>query len=833
MAMTWMGLIGRGTGGAAARGLIRGAAWLGLMLSASAGQALTVPAYWSNPSNCTSCHDAPSSYSPFFGSGPSAGLRSNLGSDALFKQYVNGYTSGGSSPTSLMQNLSLANATAIRPYMLQRLFGEITGPGLTSAVPSHDYAFASTLVGSGAQVVLTIQNHRTSAATIAFSGITTNSSNNFWYAESCPSSIAAGGTCNVTVHFDPVSMGAKTGQLVVTLDGFAQTVDLSGLGQARQFSVSPGSFNFSAMVGTTNTLLQSTITNSGNLSLTLGTLSLSGAGAADYAIDGSSTCTSGGAVAASGACVVAVRFSPSIAGARNATLNIPHNAPGNPSSVALNGTANPIPVPTISADAASLSFGDTQLGANTVRTVNVQNVGTANLNFSAFNRTGTGAADYTLGGTCSTTTPLAPSSSCTLIVTFAPSALGSRPGVLTIASDASNGAYVLSLTGQGIPVPAPLVSLSTLLLDFGNQTIDGLYQPRNVTLTNTGTANLSGIVLGLTGTGLSLVDANVCGGTLAPSASCVIQVRFVPTAQANYTGTLSVSSNAAGSPHQVAVQGRGVASAAPVLAWTPAVTTLSFGAQAVGGASAVQTATLTNQGPGGATITLVNAIGSDAANFSVTLSGCAVGGVLYEGDTCDVQVQFVPSGAGAKTATVQFASTGSPPTTVSLTGTGSGGPLADVSLSQSVLAFGTVRQGARSEPQAVVLSSSGSSSLHVTAASVTGPYALDAQGCPAMPFDLPVGASCTLMVSFEPTATGSSAGNLTITSNAVASSIDIVLGGQGEPAPKASSGGCSISSGESAFDPTLWALVLGAVGVLVYRRRQARLEARQSGRQSS
>lgn len=819
MAMTWMGPDGNA---GLARWLAKGAALLGLAFSASTGQALTVPAYWSNPSNCTSCHDAPSSYSPFFGTGPSSGLRSNLGSDALFKQYVNTYTSGGSSPTSLMQNLSLANASAIRPYMLQRLFGEITGPGLTSAVPGHDYAFAPTLVGGGTQVVLTLQSHRTTAASVGFSGIGTSSSNNFWYAENCPASLPAGDSCNVTVHFTPQSMGAKTGQLVITLDGFAQTVDLSGLGQARQFSVSPGSFNFSAMVGTTNTLLQSTITNSGNLSLTLGTLSLSGAGAADYAIDGSSTCASSGVVAASGSCVVAVRFSPSVAGARNATLNLPHNAPGSPNTVTLNGTANPIPVPTISADAASLTFGDTQLGANTVRTVNVQNVGTANLNFSAFNRTGTGAADYSLGGTCSTSTPLAPSAGCTVIVTFAPSALGSRPGVLTLASDASNGAYVLSLSGQGIPVPAPVVSLSTLLLDFGNQTIDGLYQPRSVTLTNTGTANLSSIVLGLSGTDLSLVDANVCGGTLAPNASCQIQLRFVPTAQANYTGTLSVSSNAAGSPHQVAVQGRGVASAAPVLAWTPAVSTLSFGAQAVGGASALQTATLANQGPGGATVTLVNAIGQDAASFSVTLSGCAVGDVLYEGQTCDVQVQFVPGGAGAKSATVQFASTGSPPTALTLTGTGSGGPAADVTVSQSTLSFGTVRQGASSEPQPVVISSNGSSSLHVTAASVTGPYSLDAQGCPAMPFDLPVGSSCTLMVSFQPDASGSSAGRLTITSNATASSVDIVLGGVGEAPAKTSGGGCSIASGDSPLDPTLWALVLGAAGVLLHRRRQAR-----------
>jgi trimeric autotransporter adhesin len=56
----------------------------------------------------------------------------------------------------------------------------------------------------------------------------------------------------------------------------------------------------------------------------------------------------------------------------------------------------------------------------------------------------------------------------------------------------------------------------------------------------------------------------------------------------------------------------------------------------------------------------------------------------------------------------------------------------------------------------------------------------------------------------------------------------VTLTGEGEAGPQVSSGGiggggggCSIASGESPFDPTLWLIVLVAGGVLLYRRRQS------------
>lgn len=224
-----------------------------------------------------------------------------------------------------------------------------------------------------------------------------------------------------------------------------------------------------------------------------------------------------------------------------------------------------------------------------------------------------------------------------------------------------------------MPVPAPVVSLSTATLAFGNQTLGGLYQARTVTLTNTGTAALA-ITSFSVPTGVFAVESTTCGASLAASASCNVLVRFTPAvAGVDVAASLTLVSNEAGSPHTVSLTGRGTTAAAPVLVWSPLISTLDYGNVAVGSPSAVQTATVSNQGPGGATISLINIVGADAAQFSVS-PACAAGQVIYEGETCVLSLRFTPGLPGARTAQVQFASSGSPPTTLTLSGTGMGGP---------------------------------------------------------------------------------------------------------------------------------------------------------------
>jgi hypothetical protein len=78
-----------------------------------------------------------------------------------------------------------------------------------------------------------------------------------------------------------------------------------------------------------------TLTNSGNSTLSITSLTLTGADAGDFA-ETADTC--GSSVAAGANCTIEMTFTPSAAGQRTATLNITDNAAGSPQTVSLSGT---------------------------------------------------------------------------------------------------------------------------------------------------------------------------------------------------------------------------------------------------------------------------------------------------------------------------------------------------------------------------------------------------------------------------------------------------------------------------------------------------------------
>ncbi|RZI86815.1 MAG: choice-of-anchor D domain-containing protein [Rubrivivax sp.] len=805
-----------------ARAWLRACWGLALLGLASSVMAQTPPAQWTT--NCASCHgdgahyvNTPSGNSTYGIILPPSGSPW-LTSVAAFRTKLQ----GSAVPMNGFGNtLSDGDIDAIRNYLIQ---------ARDAVVTSSVAAFPNTLVSTASATTrtVTITNGRAVAITYGAPSVPSDFTVS---SESCGSRVVAadGGACTITLRFTPQAAGARSGNLSLSFVNNsvdptppARSIALSGTGTAPSFSIPSGTLTPSATVGTPSNT-STTISNVGNADLVLGTLSFSGAQASEFSLAAGNTCTAGLTLTPSSNCTLTVRFDPAAAGTRNASLSITHNATGSPQAVTLTGTASPAPTPSVTLSAASLAFADTQLGSSSQLTLTVGNNGQAPLVFSSIGVSGAAAANYVNTGTCSTGTPLAVSGQCTVIVTFSPSALGARAATLNINSNASNSPTVaMSLSGNGIPVPAPLVSLSAGQIDFGNQTLSGLYLPRVVTLTNTGTANLNLTSLSLSGAGFALSPATPCPSSLAPSAHCDIQVTFTPSsAGANYTGTVTVVSNAAGSPHQVNLLGHGTAAAAPTLAWSPLVSSAAFGSVTVGTLSATQTVTLSNPGPGGATLNLVNAVGADAANFTVSLSGCAVGNVLYEGETCQVVLQFVPGSAGAKTANVQIASSGSPPTALTMTGTGLGGPTPQMTLSATSLAFGHVTAGAHSAPLELRLTSSGANALRVSSLQVSGQYSLQDKTCPTPPFDLPAGTECSVMVSFNPNAAGNHAGAVQVMTNASPASVDVTLDGQGDKAADVSSGGCSLVEGDSALDPTLWVLAFAAAGVLVHRRRAA------------
>jgi hypothetical protein len=146
---------------------------------------------------------------------------------------------------------------------------------------------------------------------------------------------------------------------------------------------------------------------------------------------------------------------------------------------------------------------------------------------------------------------------------------------------------------------------------------------------------------------------------LAAGAYCTINVTFTPQVVGGQSGTLSVTDNAAGSPHTVALSGIGLGPVAVL-----STTSLNFGNQQVGTASTPKTVTLSNSGNAPMTITSLTASG----DFAQT-SNCV--SPLAAHTYCTITVTFTPTAAGTRTGaiTVNDNALGSPHT-VSLSGTG-------------------------------------------------------------------------------------------------------------------------------------------------------------------
>ena len=111
-------------------------------------------------------------------------------------------------------------------------------------------------------------------------------------------------------------------------------------------------------------------------------------------------------------------------------------------------------------------------------------------------------------------------------------------------------------------------------------------------------------------------------------------------------------------------------------------------------------------------------------------------------------------------------------------------PAPAVSLSPSTLTFASQTTGTTSAAQQVTLSNAGTAALVLTTIAATGDFA-ETNTCGS---SVAAGSSCTISVTFAPTATGARSGSLSVTDNASGSPHKTTLSGRGAAAQAA---GCT------------------------------------------
>jgi cytochrome c553 len=594
----------------------------------------------------------------------------------------------------------------------------LSGSGAAAAAPIAAVApaslsFASTAVGttSAAQSV-TLTN--SGAATLTLGTIATDSAAFIVSGGSCApgASLAVGASCSVSLSFRPAASGAASGALTISHNASpnTSTVALTGTGAAAVpiASLTPTSLSFSQVLASTSSNQTVTLSNTGSAVLSIGTITIAGAQASEFAKSG--TCANGASIAVGGNCTVLVNFTPVATGARAANLTITHNAAGSPSAVTLNGTGTSTPQPVIAVNNNALSFASQALASTSAtQTVTVSNAGQAALVLASVSLSGANGGDFALSGTCAANASIAAGASCALTVRFTPTALGGRAASVSIASNASP--VTISLSGTGVATPAPAVTLAPGSLDFGLSTVGAAPIARTVSLTNGGTAALSLSAVNVTGNGFG--GSHNCGTSVASGASCTLTLTFSPPSAAATTGQVSVVSNASGSPHTVALAGTGVLASTAVLNWSGAASA-TFADTAIGSVSAPTTLTLSNQGPGTASINSISIAGADAAEF---LSGgsCAVGASLAANATCTVSVAMAPAQVGPRAATLNVGTNGNGPPAAALSGNGVMSAQQLLAVSATAINFPPLTQSAAVSTLPVTVTNTGTAPLRVTA----------------------------------------------------------------------------------------------------------------------
>ena len=580
----------------------------------------------------------------------------------------------------------------------------------------------------------------------------------------------------------------------------------------------PSSLSFSqTTVGQTGSAQVVTVRASRIAALTSLSASVSG----DYVLQGG---TCGATLAAGSSCTIGVAFAPAAAGSRSGSLSISHSGLSTAVPIGLSGTGAATAQATVALDASALAFGNQAVGvASSARTVTVSNTGAAGLSFSSIGVSGAAAADFATSGSCAVGTAVAAGATCSVSVRFTPAATGSRAATLTLASNASNGSASVALSGTGQAAATPAVSLSPAALAFGSVAVGSSATAQSVTLLNSGTGPLNLQSVQASG---PFTASHACGSSLAAAASCSISVVFTPTGAGAATGSLSVASDASGSPHAVPLSGTGVLAGTGILQWSDSGP-LDFGSVAVGADASPQTLTLSNTGTASATLSTLTLAGANAADFRIdTASTCAVGQALAAGASCGLTLGFSPSAAGARAATLTLATdNASAPEVLALGGTGSIAAAPALVLSATALNF-VAPVGGSADAQPLTLANPGTADLHVSALTLgSARFALSSpasQGCGTAPFTLAPGASCTVELQWL----GAPGDAAETTALSVLSEVQpaavVELQGEGAAAQASNTGGggCTLGAGTDAVDPTLLALALAAAA-LAWRRRRA------------
>ncbi len=350
-----------------------------------------------------------------------------------------------------------------------------------------------------------------------------------------------------------------------------------------------------------------------------------------------------------------------------------------------------------------------------------------------------------------------------------------------------------------LAVPATIAGPGGILipssLAFGARPLYTTSVAQNFSFTNHGSSPTTVGTVSVSGD--HAITSNNCAGTLAPSASCNISVTFTPTSSGMHNNKVAVTTDAVNSPVVGGLSGLGAppndnfADAATVTlgAFTHRTNTLGATVEALDPTGSCDFSVPPHARnvwyaytPGTNGVAVINTRNSNydtvlavftgtQGSFAQVLNGCDddIGGIpespsevtinVTAGVTYRIMVSgFVPSDGGELVFNLNGPA-----------------PLASLTRSKTSLTFANQAIGTSSPPQFFTLTAV-TGTVNSIVAATTGDFSRTTD-CPAT---LAQTASCTVNVTFTPTAGGTRNGSVSITSSGAGSPQSVTLTGTGD-----------------------------------------------------
>lgn len=389
-----------------------------------------------------------------------------------------------------------------------------------------ELAFGEVGLGNSSEAQqVVIEN--TGNATLSITGVSLTDTTNFKKRDDTgETTLEPGATRTLLLAFAPQSRGDKTAELVVEseLAGTA-SASLSGTGVQLGIAVTPDVLDLGTVAVGDTTSGQITIENTGEGTLEIAGVTLSGANSGDFAVVGGG---GSGSLEPGATRAVIIQFAPSSEGEKAATFEVDNNA--EPASADVRGTGEAVPPEA------------TTLEATKVRSVN------ATLNGRVYPGGGETTVQFeyepAAGGEMQTVVADQSPVTGAEEVDVSAGIEGLESGVeYVFRVVASNSAGSDTGNDRSFTTLAPELTVRPSSLDFGRVAV-GDTTTGQITIENTGDADLEVTALSVAGSDAGAFSPVGSVGGILPGQEQTLAIQFIPSEGGAKTARLDIESNA-------------------------------------------------------------------------------------------------------------------------------------------------------------------------------------------------------------------------------------------------------------------------------------------------